>query len=121
MRDRRSRTGRPDQGREQRDRNCRIAETEFQEIYNTIKGQSFENTQVTMAKQIVRTKQCFTTLQIKRLIEIFRFENTKLDMAKYCYAFCIDRDDYYKINSLFTFSGSVDELTKFINEQENNR
>lgn len=118
----RTRRGRPD--RDNRNNNgrreplCGVSDNEFQEIVATIKAQSFENTQVTMAKQIVRTKQCFTTLQIKQLLEVFTFENTKLDMAKYCFGYCVDRGDYYKINSVFTFSSSVEDLTNFISSQQ---
>ena len=115
-----TRRGQPrknDQTRRPDDRQCRVSDVEFQEIMTTIKGQTFENTQLSMAKQIVRTKQCFTTMQIKMLLGVFSFENTKLDMAKYCYAYCVDRGDYYKINSAFTVSTSVDELNKYISEQ----
>lgn len=97
---------------------CRISDADFQDIRTTIKGQTFENTQITLAKQIVSTKKCFSTVQIKELLGIFSFEKNKLEMAKYCYPYCIDRDDYYKINTVFTFSTSVDDLTKFINEQK---
>jgi hypothetical protein len=118
IRERRSRPGR-DNNRQGPGRNtCMVSDTEMQDILNNIKAQSFENTQITVAKQIVRSKQCFTTLQIKQLVEVFSFEKSKLDMAKYCYAYCIDRNDYYKINNSFSFSSSVEELTKYISEQE---
>lgn len=127
VRDRRSRPGRD--SRDTRDNkesreygqgrnNCMVTDADMQDILTNIKAQKFENTQITLAKQIVRSKQCFTSEQIKRLIEAFTFENSRLDMAKYCYAYCIDRKDYYKINSAFTFPSSVEELNKFINEQE---
>lgn len=99
------------------ERHCGVSDSELLEIVNTIKGQSFDNTQLTMAKQIVRAKQSFTTSQIRQLVDIFTFEASKLDMAKYCYAYCIDQSNYYKINTAFTFSSSVDELTKYIGEQ----
>jgi hypothetical protein len=117
VRDRKGRPGKDSHNHGDRENRCRLSDTEMLDIVKNIKDQSFENTQLTMTKQIVRSKQCFTTVQIKQLIDIFSFESTKLDIAKYCYAYCIDRDNYYKLNSSFSFSSSVDDLTKFINEQ----
>lgn len=97
---------------------CRVSDQEFADITVSIKNQTFNNTQLNLAKQIVKTKQCFTTLQIKQLIDIFTFEDSKLEMAKYCYPYCTDRNNYYKINDCFTFSSSVDALTNFISSQQ---
>lgn len=97
---------------------CAVSNEEMLEIVNSIKNQSFDNTQLTMAKQIVNAKKCFTTDQIKQLVDIFSFESTKLEMAKYCYNYCIDRSNYYRINSSFNFSTSAEELSKFVSEQQ---
>lgn len=99
------------------ERVCGVSDAEMIEIVASIKEQSFDNTQLTMAKQIVRAKQCFTTSQIRQLIDVFSFEKSKLDIAKYCYAYCVDRSNYYKLNNAFSFSSSVDELTNFVAEQ----
>ncbi|NJK95670.1 MAG: DUF4476 domain-containing protein [Bacteroidales bacterium] len=108
-----SRTGRPGSGY------CRISEAEMNEIAVNIKQQSFDNTRMETAKQIVKAKQCFTVFQIKQLIEIFTFENSRLELAKFCYGYCTDQSDYYKLNNSFSFSRSVDDLNRFINEQRN--
>ena len=96
---------------------CRVSDEELNEAVNSIKKQSFSNTQLTMAKQIVRSKQCFTALQIKQIVDIFSFESSKLEMAKFCYSYCVDKDNYYKINDSFSFSSSVDDLDKYISSQ----
>ena len=94
-----------------------FSDEELNEAVNSIKKQSFSNTQLTMAKQIVRSKQCFTALQIKQIVDIFSFESSKLEMAKFCYSYCVDKDNYYKINDSFSFSSSVDDLDKYISSQ----
>ena len=118
MKERRNRPVRDNKESHHGRNTCVVTEAEMLDIVSNIKTQTFENTKITMAKQIVRTKQCFSSMQIKQLLEVFDFENSKLDIAKYCYAFCIDRSEYYKINSSFTYSTSVDDLTKFISEQQ---
>lgn len=117
VRDRKTRNNHDNNRERRQDGYCRVSDTEMSEIIASIKHQSFENTKLESAKQIVRAKQCFTVYQIKQMLELFSFENSRLDLAKFCYNSCTDRTDYYKINSSFTFSGSVDELNKYIQSQ----
>jgi hypothetical protein len=118
VKDRRSRNVRDEnRDRRQNTSNCRIGEQEMQEIIGSVKRQSFENTRLESVKQVVRAKQCFSVYQVKQLLELFTFENNRLDLAKFCYNYCTEKSDYYKLNSSFTFSGSVDELNKFIQSQ----
>ncbi len=118
VRERRNRTSRDD-GRDRRPNSgyCRISEQEMAEIVGSVKQQSFDNTRLETTKQIVRAKQCFSVYQIKQLLELFSFENNRLELAKFCYNYCTEKSDYYKLNSSFTFSGSVDELNKYIQSQ----
>ncbi len=39
---------------------------------------------------------------------------TRLDFAKYAYAYTLDLRNYYKLNDAFTFESSIDELDKYI-------
>lgn len=93
---------------------CIVTEPDFQQVKESINKQSFNATKVTIAKQIIQAKQCFTALQIRDLMKLFSFEESKLDIAKYAYDFCINKRDYFQVNDAFTFSGSVDELSKYI-------
>lgn len=97
---------------------CGVAPEEFSQIVETIKKQSFNNTQITLAKQIIKSKECFTSGQIKDLVNIFSFESSKLDIAKYAYDYCIDKNNYYVVNDAFDFSSSIDELSKYIQSRK---
>jgi hypothetical protein len=100
------------------DRNiCMVSDAEMNDIVMAARDQSFDNKKLDMLKQIVTAKKCFRVAQIKQMVEMLTYETNKVDLAKYCYAFCTDRSDYYKINSSFSFSRSSDELNKFIQEQ----
>lgn len=66
-----------------------------------------------MALQVIRAN-CLTTNQIKKLLQGFTFEQTKLELAKAAYSRCIDQQNYTQINDLFTFDSSVDDLNAFI-------
>jgi hypothetical protein len=93
---------------------CTVSDAEMNDIIKSIENQSFNNTQLMTAKQVVKSKKCFTTAQIIRIVEIFSFESSKLEMAKYSYNYCTDKDNYYKVNNTLTFSSSKENLNDYI-------
>ncbi len=77
-------------------------------------GQSpFDDTRLGTAKQIAGAN-CLHAGQIAEICRIFTFEENKLKFAKYAYARCIDPQNYFKVNEVFTFDASRDELNKFV-------
>lgn len=88
-------------------------EGDFQSALASIKKQSFNDSKMQVAKQIT-SSNCLTCSQIKEVMKVFSFESTKLEYAKYAYDFAYDKGNYYQINDAFSFSSSVDELSKYI-------
>ena len=66
-----------------------------------------------MAKQITGNN-CLSTDQVKSVMELFGFEASKLEFAKFAYDHVSDRKNYFKVNDAFGFSSSVDELDEYI-------
>lgn len=87
--------------------------SEFAEIKTSIESKGFEETKMTMAKQIARDR-CFTTDQVKGIMGLFGFEDTKLEFAKFAYDHTHDIGNYYRVNDAFGFESSIEELTKYI-------
>lgn len=98
-------------------RHCFVSDTEFKEMINAIENQTFNNTQLMTAKQVVKAKKCFTTVQIIKIVEIFSFESSKLEMAKFCYDYCTDKDNYYKVNDVLTFNSSKQNLNEYLSKR----
>lgn len=94
---------------------CRgpVAAADFGSMKASLAKQTFEDTRMKVSKDIIK-RNCFSTSQVKELMELFTFEKNKLEIAKYCYSFCTDQGNYYQLNDAFTFSSSVDELTEFL-------
>ncbi|MBL4755732.1 MAG: DUF4476 domain-containing protein [Flavobacteriales bacterium] len=93
---------------------CGTSTAQFEEIKQHIAGQSFNSTKITVAKQVIRAKECFTSRQIAEIVLLFAFEAGKLEMAKYAYDFCEDPANYFLVNNSLTFESSVKELTDFV-------
>jgi len=85
----------------------------FESAKKSIASKSFSDSQLTMAKQVAKNN-CLSCNQIKQLMLIFSFEETRLDLAKYAYDYAFDKQNYYKVNDAFTFESSIDELNKYI-------
>lgn len=93
---------------------CKIEPEEFKQIKESIGKESFNNTKLTLAKQIIRSKHCFTTQQVTGLVRLFNFDETRLELAKFAFDFTLDQDNYYQVADALTFSSSKEDLMKFL-------
>lgn len=94
---------------------CRTAmsQNDFNDARSSVASSSFDDTRLSTAKQIV-SANCMSAAQIASMISVFSFESSRLDFAKYAYPFCVDKNNYYKINNAFTFESSRSELNNYV-------
>jgi len=85
----------------------------FNAALSTIKNQSFEDTRLKTAKQVI-TANCLNVDQIIQIANTFNFEDNKLEFAKFAYDYCIEPRNYFKLNGIFSFSSNVDELSDYV-------
>lgn len=90
-----------------------IRDRDFSDAKEQIKKEWFENSRVSVAKQVIDGYN-FTTSQVKEIMNLFTFEDNKLEIAKYAYMKTVDRQNYYQLNDALTFQSSKDELARFI-------
>lgn len=91
-----------------------VSNEKFEVYRSAIKAESFTSNQMEVAKQVT---YCLNTTQIKSIMEIFSFESNKLDYAKWAYANCVDKSNYFLLNSAFSFSSSKTELSNYVRNQ----
>jgi hypothetical protein len=92
-----------------------MSANDFNNAKNSIGSKDFEETKLTVAKQIAKTT-CLTATQIRDIVMLFDFEQSKLEFAKFAYPGCFDKQNYYIINDSFDFESSVEELTRAIGQ-----
>ena len=85
----------------------------FSALLSNIRNASFESTKLSIANTVLRGNN-FSTRQIIALLNEFSFESTKLAFAKTAYDRTIDKNNYYLVNEVFSFSSSTIELNQFI-------
>lgn len=86
---------------------------DFKSIENAVKAETFEDNKLTVVKQAI-SGNCVTSHQVRRLMDLFSYEDSKLQLTKYSYDYTFDKNNYYKVNSGFGYSASVDELNNYI-------
>ncbi|HLP49327.1 MAG TPA: DUF4476 domain-containing protein [Chitinophagales bacterium] len=92
---------------------CAMNPNDFGQLKRTIDNAGFESTRLTIFKQAAAYNY-FTTAQVRELMDLFWFENTKLEVAKVAYNKTIDQNNYYLVNNEFSFSSSVNQLGEYI-------
>jgi len=94
-----------------------MASGDFESFKNSVSSKSFEDSKMTLAKQVLNTN-CLTSAQVREVMGLFSFEETKLDFAKYAYGHTYDLGNYYRVNDAFQFESSIEELNTYINSHQ---
>jgi len=85
----------------------------FSSAKSSIANADFESTKTDMLRNIVGNN-CVTTDQAVELVQLFDFEATKLDMAKFIYPHVYDKGNYFRMNNVFDFDSSKSDLSNFV-------
>ena len=91
-----------------------ISDRDFNNVLQSIRKEWFEGNKVKSASQII-SGNYFTTAQVRQMLQLFTFENNKLDLAKQAYQKTIDPGNYMMaLSDVFNFNNSRDELARFV-------
>lgn len=85
----------------------------FSAAVKSIENQGFDESKLKVARQAI-SANCMSVAQIAQVIDMFGFEETKLNFAQYAYTYATDPQNYFQLNDHFSFSSSVDALDQYI-------
>lgn len=74
--------------------------------------QQFRGFQPSTAKNIAKAN-CLSCEQVISICRQFSFEESKLNFAKYAFRHTTDPKNYFKVNDVFSFESSKEELKVF--------
>jgi hypothetical protein len=86
---------------------------DFNQAKETLRREWLESSRLNLAMQIF-DRNYYTTQQVKEILQLFSFENNKLDLAKHAYARTTDKGNYTTLNDVFSQRSSRDELARYI-------
>lgn len=93
-----------------------MKQNDFAAAKKTISESSFDDTKLSTAKSII-SSNCMSADQVAEICKLLSFEESKLDFAKYAYRYTTDQKNYFKVNNVFSFSSSKEQLNDYIAEQ----
>ncbi|PKP04293.1 MAG: hypothetical protein CVU11_05310 [Bacteroidetes bacterium HGW-Bacteroidetes-6] len=86
----------------------------FMQAKSSIQAKSFDDSKLIIAKQVLASN-CMLCSQVKELMMLFSFEDSRLDFAKFAYGHTYDIGNFYMVNDAFDFESTIDELNNYIN------
>ncbi len=95
--------------------NAAMNPRDFMIMKQTIARESFEATRLSIAKQAI-SGNYFSAQQVMEIMQLFSYENNKLDIAKYTYRFAADKNNYYQVADALGYSVSKEELMRYIQQ-----
>ena len=84
---------------------------DFDALKHSISNAQFESTKRTVAMAGI-SQNNLSIYQLKEIIQLFSFESTKLEIAKYAYNYSSDKSRFYILSDAFTFDSSKDEIAR---------
>lgn len=86
---------------------------DFQEAKRTIADKDWDETRLSLAKQVI-SSNCLFADQVRDIVQLMEWEETKLEFAKYAYNYTYDTGNYFKVSQAFEWESSTEELNRFI-------
>lgn len=100
--------------------NCQyniMSDGEFNGLKNSIEKVSFESSKKELIEMAALSNE-FSSRQVKELLQMLSFENSKLELAKILYPRTCDKNNYYTVADVFSFESSYMDLKKFIEQNK---
>jgi hypothetical protein len=73
----------------------------------------FEDQKLSAAQELVNNN-CLKVNQIEEILDLFTFDNSRLEIAKLAYSNTYDQLNFEKLYDLFSFESSKVELKEFV-------
>ncbi|HZG99963.1 MAG TPA: DUF4476 domain-containing protein [Flavisolibacter sp.] len=90
-----------------------VRDEDFNRIKTRLQSSFTDNSRLTIARQAI-DNYYFTAEQVRELIQIFSFEASRLDIAKYAYGKTVNKNNYGIVQDLLNSRASKDELSRYI-------
>lgn len=90
-----------------------LKDAEITTLKSSLGKEEFENRKLQAAKQLISGK-CLQFKQLKEVMNLFEFEKSKLDLAKFGYHYVQDVDNYKVVQETFEFGESNDDWKEYV-------
>ncbi|MCC9136642.1 DUF4476 domain-containing protein [Pontibacter silvestris] len=89
---------------------------DIDKLIESVDGREFESTKLTIACEAVRSGSILAE-DLKRLLEQFSYESSKVELAKFAYNYVCDKEHFYYVYDAFENDISIRELGDYVNRR----
>ena len=94
---------------------CEVSETKMRGLTVKLMAEAFDDDRLNLAKREIPPSKCYTSKQMARIVATFRFDDEKLEIAKYGYQYVKDPEAYYNaVSTTFNFPSDKRALSNYI-------
>ncbi|MCE1164244.1 MAG: DUF4476 domain-containing protein [Bacteroidetes bacterium] len=97
--------------------NTAMSDRDFNSLTESVRMLIYDDNKREMINTAL-DKNYVTSDQVKSLLGLFTFEASKLDIAKNAYNRTVDKENYFRVMTAFTFESTIMELKDYINKQK---
>lgn len=102
---------------DRRDRNSNILNNQdLNDLKARAEDRITDTEKLKLMKSVLEQRRYYS-VQVRTMMEWLAFESSKLDFAKWSYDRALDKQDYWKLEDVFTFSSSKDEFNQYISSR----
>lgn len=92
-----------------------VNDSKFESVFNKIKDTTYENEKLKISKKLL-VDICLSSLQIKKISELFTHDREKLEFMKSAVNILTDKENANTLAEEFQFKGTKDEFLKYISQ-----
>lgn len=97
---------------------CLVSSEQFRMLRETLAREGSSSSRVVIAKNQIPPMKCFTSQQMKEILNLYSSSIDRLDVAKFAYQYVTDKDNYFlTVSSLFNSSSDRENLSNFVASQ----
>lgn len=93
-----------------------LSNADFDNLKGAIRQETFSDDKLRVARVAAKNKRLKAS-QVKEIAQLFTWSDERLEFAKAAYPNCIDKQNYFEVMPVFTFSSDKDALEAFIDAQ----
>jgi len=90
-----------------------MGKTKFSALLEEIESEKSEHKKKQLVKQLI-TCNCLSFKQLAEMLELFKFDRVRLDVARFAYHFVVDEETTADIHDAFEFENSIKKWTQYV-------
>jgi hypothetical protein len=92
-----------------------ISDAKFEVLFSKIKSKDYENEKIIVSKKLL-VDVCLSSIQIKKISELFAHEREKLEFMKCAFNVLTDKENAKTLAEEFQYNETKDEFLKYISQ-----